>query len=990
MTNEKNNRSLFDRFALRGIRGLVGLVAVAILAFSFGVLFSSGGQPVTDSLDHSQTAKADNPTVWICSMHPQIQLPKPGKCPICFMDLIPLETGHGDDVGPRQLRMSETAKSLARIQTTVAKRAFAEAEVRMVGKVTYDETRLSYITAWVPGRLDRLYADFTGMTVKKGDHMVYMYSPELLAAQEELLQAKSAVQSLARSTSTILKSSADATLDATREKLRLYGLSANQIEEIETNRTPSDHVTINAPIGGVVIHKNAQEGMYVKTGTRIYTIADLTKLWVTFEAYESDLPWLRYGQQVSFTSPSFPGESFDAVISFIDPVVNPGTRTVQVRTIVENSGLKLKPGMFVRGFVESRIDGAGRVIDDYLVGKWISPMHPEVVKDGPGTCDVCGMDLVPAESLGYASEAQTDADAPLLIPASAPMITGKRAVVYVEIPNDEGPLYEGREVQLGPRAGDFYVVKSGIEEGELVVTNGAFKIDSELQIQAKPSMMSPDGGATTAGHQHGQPGSGATKPSHVVSSATTETESNEAAAALTPVYNAYFDTQMALAADDLAAATRAGEQVETVVGRVDMSHFSRTGHGKWMSLSGEIADFAADMNVAGDIEEARRLFLGLSKSVIELHDSFGHADSEDYFLTFCPMANDNKGAYWLQTVDTVYNSFYGASMLRCGEIKKKLPGRTGSPPDGGGIASLTGLYRAYFVLQRALTFNNLQEIHDAHNRLAEAASSIASSLTDQQSAGPIADWATNLIRLSRAGANSPDVAAARVAFLPVAQTLIDLHDAYGHQRVYHRYQGGFYRLSIKLARRDIAPHPQCQRAVDVVAVALYRVLERYHPHGYSVHRAVYHHPTQRNDVMRFIPGVDADNESEHNGQYYGRTDDDAAGGVYHRLPQRFVGAAQGVVSGDERHYHEREQYYVPFVETEYPFEDVTGGDKLYEGANGADSQVLRQRQAINNTDDDDYRKQPQRNQHVPNGYVKKAHLIKSPLRKPGPLRFSGR
>ena len=676
MTHEKNNRTFFNRFSLRGIEGLVGLVAVAILAFSFGALLFSGGEQAIESHDHSQAARADESTVWTCSMHPQIKLPKPGKCPICFMDLIPLEIVSGNDVGPRQLRMSETAKNLAQIQTTPARHAFAEAEIRMVGKVTYDETRLSYITAWVPGRLDRLYADFTGMTVKKGDHMVYMYSPELLATQEELLQAMSAVEALDRSASTVLKSTADATLGAARDKLRLFGLSADQIENIETNQTPSDHLTINAPIGGVVVHKSAQEGMYVKTGTRIYTIADLTKLWVMLEAYESDLPWLRYGQQVSFTSPSFPGESFEAIISFIDPFVNPKTRTVQVRLIVENRNSKLKPDMFVRGFVKSRIDGAGRVIDDYLVGKWISPMHPEIVKNGPGKCDVCGMDLVPAESLGYAANVITDGDAPLLIPASAPLITGKRAVVYVEIPNDEGPLYEGREVQLGPRAGDFYVVKSGIEEGDQVVTNGAFKIDSELQIQAKPSMMSPEGGATSAGHQHSQPKSSTSKHDDKVASTSTESESIEVVAALTPVYNAYFDIQMALAGDDLAAATQAAEQLKTLVGKVAMSLFSRSGHGKWMKLSKDITDFATETNSAGNIENARLSFFHLSKSMIELHDNFGHADSEDYFLTFCPMTNDNKGAYWLQKVDTVYNSFYGASMLRCGEIKKPLSARS--------------------------------------------------------------------------------------------------------------------------------------------------------------------------------------------------------------------------------------------------------------------------------------------------------------------------
>ncbi|MHC4534988.1 MAG: efflux RND transporter periplasmic adaptor subunit, partial [Planctomycetota bacterium] len=380
MNGTKNNNSIWQTMIPRGGPALIGIIIVAVMAFVLGALiFSGGSTPDSDGHDHSAEATSE-PSVWTCSMHPQIQLPKAGKCPICFMDLIPLESGSGDEIDPNQLRMSETARQLARIETTAARRAFAEREVRMVGKVAYDETSVGYITAWVPGRLDRLYADFTGITVKEGDHMVYMYSPDLLATQEELLQAKEAVNSLGKSSSKILKSTAEATLDAAREKLRLYGLSDEQIAEIDMNQSASDHFTINAPIGGVVVHKDAQEGMYVTTGTRIYTIADLSKLWVLFEAYETDLPWLRYGQKVQFTSPSFPGETFDAIVSFIDPTVDPKTRTVGVRAIVNNEGMKLKPYMFVRAVVTSQIDANGDVIDEDLSGKWISPMHPEIVK----------------------------------------------------------------------------------------------------------------------------------------------------------------------------------------------------------------------------------------------------------------------------------------------------------------------------------------------------------------------------------------------------------------------------------------------------------------------------------------------------------------------------------------------------------------------------------------------------------------------------------
>jgi Cu(I)/Ag(I) efflux system membrane fusion protein len=657
---------------------VIGVVIVAIAAFSLGLLLSGGGSS-PDSMTNHDHAEEDQagPTTWTCSMHPQFKLPKEGKCPICFMDLIPLETGSGDELDPNQIRMSETAKQLARIQVTPVRRAYGEAEIRLVGKIAYDETKVAYITAWVPGRLDRLYADFTGITVSKGDHLVSIYSPELLAAQEELLQARSAVAALTNASSRVLKSTAEATLEASREKLRLYGLRNEQIEEIESTGKTSDHLTIYSPTGGVVVHKNALEGMYVSTGTQIYTISDLSRLWAVFEAYESDLPWLRYGQRVSFTSTSFPGETFDAIISFINPVVDARTRTVQVRAIVDNPEHKLKPDMFVRAIIESRIDDKGKVIDENLAGKWISPMHPEIVKDHPGACDVCGMPLVKAESLGYASRRGPDENAPLVIPISAPLITGKRAVVYVEIPNDEGPIFEGREIELGPRAGDFYIVKSGLEEGELVVTNGTFKIDSELQIQAKPSMMSPEGGASTVGHQHGQSGStgsaASTAPSAYKAGTAERMEvSKDALADLSPVYDSYFEAQMALANDDPEAATKAYENLANRVDEVDMSLFTGKGHDRWMAVSRVMKTQASKGKSAKDIVAARDAFFHLSNAIIELHDTFGHAVDQDYFLTFCPMARDSKGAFWLQTVDTVYNSFYGASMLRCGKINETL------------------------------------------------------------------------------------------------------------------------------------------------------------------------------------------------------------------------------------------------------------------------------------------------------------------------------
>lgn len=419
-------------------------------------------------------------------MHPQINLPKPGQCPICFMDLIPLEEESGGDESPRRLTMSARAAALADIQTSAVERKYATAKVRMVGTIVADETRVADITAWVGGRLDRLFVDYTGTTVRKGDHLVSLYSPDLIVAQTEYLRSIESAERASRLDPEL----AESQLQSAEEKLRLMGLLPRQLEEIRERGTPSDHLTVYSPIGGIVMEKHANEGAYVATGTKIYTVAELSVVWVYLHAYESDLPWLRYGQRVEFTTESRPGEVFEGRIAFIDPVLDEKTRTVRVRVNAANADGTLKPGMFVRAVVQGRLDAAGDIFDPLLAGKWICPMHPEIVKEASDDCGICGMELVPAAKLGYSVAAETAGPA-LVIPATAPLITGKRAVVYVAVPDTDRPAFEGREVILGPRAGDEYVVRRGLNEGERVVTNGNFKLDSALQIRAKPSMMNP-------------------------------------------------------------------------------------------------------------------------------------------------------------------------------------------------------------------------------------------------------------------------------------------------------------------------------------------------------------------------------------------------------------------------------------------------------------------------------------------------------------------
>lgn len=480
------------------IRSWVGVVAGLMAGLCIGLL--SGGEPEHKHRIIERASGSTASQVWTCAMHPQIRMPQAGSCPICAMDLIALEEeGAEEKLGPRQLRLSAAAQQLAGVQVRAARRQAVEVEARMVGKIAYDETRLKHISAWISGRIDRLFVDYTGVPVREGDHVANLYSPDLLTAQEELIQALRAMEKLGGNG--IIAESARQTVESTREKLRLWGLKPAQIAAIERTGRPADQMTIFAPVGGVVVEKHVSEGAYVQTGTRIYTIADLSKVWLYLNAYESDLPWIHYGQQVEFETEAYAGEKFSGRVAFISPVLDEHTRTVKVRINVDNADGRLKPGMFARAVVRTQVANKGSVIDPELADKWIGPMHPEMVRDSPGHCDICGMPLIKAEELGYVNAAVAQQDAPLVIPTSAVLLTGRRAVVYVAVPDRQG-VFEGRELVLGPRAGAYYVVEEGLREGEMVVVNGNFKIDSALQIQAKPSMMNPQGGGLSSGHNH--------------------------------------------------------------------------------------------------------------------------------------------------------------------------------------------------------------------------------------------------------------------------------------------------------------------------------------------------------------------------------------------------------------------------------------------------------------------------------------------------------
>jgi membrane fusion protein, copper/silver efflux system len=415
------------------------LIALAILMT--GLMLGWLLKPSSHPSDHHTITSSDNQTIWTCSMDPQIRQNEPGKCPICGMDLIPLDvTSGGDEPGTYQ--MSENAMKLANVQTMIVGRGEATREIRLNGKVQVDERNTYSQSTHIPGRIEQLAINFTGEQVSRGQNLATVYSPELVTAQEELLQASR------------IRQSQPELFEAAKEKLRNWRIGEAQIEQILSGGKALQRFPIRADVNGIVTEKMVDLGDYVERGMPIYEISDLSKVWVLFDLYEGALSWVTVGSKVEYTVNSLPGETFEGTISFIDPLLNPQTRVATARVEVDNRNRRLKPEMFASGVVKNNLASA---------------QSQEMV-----------------------------------IPKSAVLWTGKRSIVYVKTNGGNRASFSLREITLGPSLGDSYIVQEGLEPGEEIVSNGAFTIDAAVQLSGGRSMMNPDGGASGTAHDHGQ------------------------------------------------------------------------------------------------------------------------------------------------------------------------------------------------------------------------------------------------------------------------------------------------------------------------------------------------------------------------------------------------------------------------------------------------------------------------------------------------------
>lgn len=579
-------------------KNILKMTGILLAGLLLGWIFFGGNDAPKSATEKTEA------TIWTCSMHPQIRMAEPGKCPLCGMDLIPLENNHSE-ADPNALQMTENAMKLANIQTMVVGSKEASKELRLNGKVQIDERKLYAQSTHIPGRIEQLSINFTGEKVNRGQRLAMVYSPELVTAQEELLQAYS------------IRNSQPELFDAAKQKLRNWKIGDNSINRIISSGKPIQQFPISADVSGIVTAKKVDLGDYVERGMPLYEIADLSSVWILFDVYESDIPWVKVGNKVSYTIQSLPGETFEGTISFLDPMINPQTRVATARIEVKNAENKLKPEMFASGIVKNNISKTGTT---------------EIV-----------------------------------IPKSAVMWTGERSIVYVKSTSENKVNFKLREVMLGPSLGDAYVIKSGLENGEEIVVNGTFTVDAAAQLAGKPSMMNPEGGATSSGHQHGEMGT----TSKVEKTAKSSAINPKAKEALKPLYQEYLNLKDGLAADHFANAKKAGIAMQTALSKVDMSLFSGDSHEIWMKHQNNLKSALQPAPNFTNIEEVRKAFQPISEAMIALTNSF-KPFGQTLYVQYCPMVDGNKGANWLSQFEEIKNPYFGKAMLTCGETKTTI------------------------------------------------------------------------------------------------------------------------------------------------------------------------------------------------------------------------------------------------------------------------------------------------------------------------------
>ncbi len=584
---------------------IIVLVTLAIGLMLGWLIFGGSESTATEEYQHEHSAEeVAGETTWTCSMHPQIRQSEPGDCPICGMDLIPLEEEQNSGIDPDAVSMSATAMQLANIQTAVVGSSELFKVVRLNGKVQEDERLIFSQSSHIPGRIEDLKVNFTGDYVKKGQVIASVYSPDLVTAQEELFEAQK------------IKDSQPQLFAAAKEKLKNWKLTVEQINQILTSGKTLETFDVLAEVSGYVTQKKVNTGDYVRRGEAIYEVADFSRIWVLFDVYESDLPWIKKGDKVTYTIESLPGEAFEGTIDYLDPVINQKTRVAKARVVQSNTALKLKSEMFVSGKVEAKLP-------------------------------------------------QTDA---VVVPKTAVMWTGKRSVVYVKSQTEKGVYFNMREVDLGPALGESYVIEDGLQKGEEIAVNGTFSIDAAAQLAGKPSMMSPEGGTAPSGHNHGDMNMSNEAQSTPVEAVEVDPEFVKQ---LTTFYKAYLKMNEAFIESDAAKVSAEAKNASKALAAIKMELLKGDTHMAWMDQLNILKPSLQKIGNSTIIDEQRLEYAAFNLAFYKSLKMFG-LDKDTTYYQYCPMANNDQGAYWFSAEKEIRNPYFGDMMLSCGETRETL------------------------------------------------------------------------------------------------------------------------------------------------------------------------------------------------------------------------------------------------------------------------------------------------------------------------------
>lgn len=586
-------------------RPLARLPQVWLLAagFVFGMVAATSLRCGRSTSSEARTVAGESQEeLWTCSMHPQIRQSEAGTCPLCGMDLVAAGAIQEQE-DRRSVRYSKRAQRLARLRTTqVRARPGATAQLRLSGRLRTDSDKDRSVSAWSEGWVEQLLIREIGDEVVASDEIARLYNPALRELHAELLEAKQRFDRLPVKR-LAARRAAQAALDKVRDRLKIVGASEEDIVYLEAEERPSRSLAIRSPFSGTMTKRLVESGAFVSAGTPLYVISDLSSLWLMLDAHELDLPFLALGQHATLSVDAFPGELFHGLVTYLNPNVDPIRRTAQVRVQINNFGRRLRPGMFVRAVIT-----------------------PERSKKKLGA---------------------------LVVPSTAPLLTGKRAVVFLEHHDEDGYRYEARPIQLGARFGDVYSVVSGLRAGDRVVSHGAFALDADLQIRGGLGMMA-------------QPGDAQRDPrTEVVALSDAERKK------LAMVYHAYIEIQTALSHDSFERVRHSALSLQRSIQEVDFKANPKA-EKLWKKSRSVLMKSAQGLAKAKSLGEARSLFLPLSQSLIRVTARHGNSLPYGLRLAFCPMAFDDLGAYWLQKGDVVDNPYFGSQMLTCGVIRQRL------------------------------------------------------------------------------------------------------------------------------------------------------------------------------------------------------------------------------------------------------------------------------------------------------------------------------